>query len=210
MEFLLRSGAGINETTGVDEQSGKTPMIVGYHKKIDRKQELLNESSETIEAMKNRFNVTKPDFNELLDDTILLLIRHGASPYMVDPNGNSALSMAVANGDLKNVQAMCKVVPLSTDNINEKNEKEETSLMVALNLKKGPAVDQASHYSEIFKALLSSKADPNVLYPEGDSVLMKAMQLSLADHVKILIENTMVPIDHSHQNKSEFLLPGIK
>lgn len=206
MELLLRHGANANSRIQLDNDLGGTPLIVGFHVKTDRKQELTNDKPETLESLGKRFNVTKPDFAKMADGQVELLLRYGASPYIPNEKGNSALSIAAACVDAKNVEAMCKVKPSASDNVNEKNEQNETVLMVALASKKKFTKLPNNTFNDLLKNLLLAEADPNVLYEDGGNVLMKAIELNYVDYVKILIENTVVPLDHSHQNKSKYPL----
>jgi ankyrin repeat protein len=206
VKFLLKNGANPNARVNIDGWLGSTAFLTVYHEKKDGKQELPDENLETLEFIKKNFRITKPDFKEMLNQSVQVLLEYGACPFITNASGDSPLFRASANMDVTNLQLMCNAKPSKDTNVNAQNVNGQTALMTAIDsIEAFIKTNKEQVEVSVVKSLLQANANPNVKYDNGDTVLIKAIKISHLPLVQSLLENTIVPIDHSHQNNSMYL-----
>lgn len=182
-------------------------MTIAYHHKKDLYQEVPNKSLECTEVVKKKFVLTKPDFKDILYETVKSFIRFKACPYITNSSGTSVLLKASASMDSRNLAQICNVKPSKDGDVNTKNDKEETSLMMAVNsLEAVIKLKEKKPNVEIIKHLLKANADPNICCENGDTILMKIIRIMDITLLETLLENTVISIDHNIKNKSKFFL----
>ncbi|GAA5797268.1 hypothetical protein HPULCUR_002648 [Helicostylum pulchrum] len=207
IDFLLENGSKPNVCVKLNTEilSGDTPMTIAYHHKKDLYQELPNKSLECTEVVKKKFVLTKPNFKDTLYKTVKSFIRFKACPYITNSSGTSVLLKASASMDSRNLVQICNVKPSKGGDVNTKNDKEETSLMMAVNsLETVIKLKEKKPNVEIIKYLLKANADPNIRYENGDTVLMKIIKTMDITLLETLLENAVIAIDHNIKNKSKF------
>lgn len=206
IQFLLENGSEPNMKVKLDGKimlSGDTPMIIAYRYKKDRHQEVPDQSLESTEKIKKSFVITKPNFKKMLYQTVKTLIQFKACPFIKNASGNSAVLKASASLDNKNLAQMCSIRPSKYTDINGKNEKDESALMIAVEAisfiitttDKEPNINSIEH-------LLKAGANPNMKYENGDTVLIKIVKTSHVLLLETLFQHSTVIIDHNIQNKS--------
>lgn len=185
--------------------SGDTSFIIAYHHKKDLYQEMPENSAEYHEVVKKFFALTKPDFKDMLYQTIEAFIRFKGCPFITNITGYSVLSKASANMDSYNLSQICNAVSSKNIYANRKNEMQETPLMIAINsLETTINAKEEKPKIEIVKYLLKINADPNIQYENGDTVLMKIIKMANIPLLEILMENSLIPIDNNLKNKSKY------
>lgn len=199
------SKPNIKVKLGSEILSGNTPLIIAYHHKKDKFQEVPDQSLESTEQVKKKFVLNKPDFKEMLNQTVKTLLQFKACPFATNASGSSALMKAATNMDVANLTEMCSVKPSENTDVNTENEQGETALVFAINSLASSIKADKKPDIAVIKSLLNANSNPNVQYENGDNVLMKAIRTSHAPLVDILLENAGVPINHSCQNKSNCL-----
>jgi ankyrin repeat protein len=171
--------------------------------KEDRKQELPDEKLETLEFIKKSFRIKKPDFKEMLHQCVQVLLEFGACPFITNASGDSPISRAAAKTDVINLQLMCSAKPSKDTNVNAQNENGQTALMTAVDSLEAFIKSKKEQVEvSVIKSLLNANANPNVKYDNGDTVLIKAIKMSYLPLVQSILENSIVAIDHGHQNNS--------
>jgi ankyrin repeat protein len=176
-------------------------MTIAYHQKRDKSEELPNQRLETIEALKKKFTVTKPDFPAMLCKTIEILIQYHGCPYTAKTDHDSPIMKATFNMDIEILKSMCKATPSENAHINTLNELGQTPLLVAIDnisnhIKKKEAFD-----IEVVKSLLDTGADPNIQYGDGNTLFMKAISTSNALLAQTILEHSKVELQHHLKNK---------
>lgn len=164
------------------------------------------------EKVKKIFELTKPNFNEMLDNTVKILINYGGCPYRANTKETSAVLKASACADVTNLAVMCKAKPSAGADVNLQNEHGETALMAAIKsletkLKQDkPNTRKEEVDVEGVNHLLRAKADPNFQFDDGDTVLMRIIKISYFPLLASVLANTIVPINHNAQNRSKYSL----
>lgn len=206
LKFLLDSGCNPNIKVkhGDEILSGNTSLMIAYHHKKDKFQEVPDQSLESTEQVKKKFTVVKPDFKEMLKQTVEILLQFNACPFLTNASGNSALMKAASSMDVENIAEMCSVKPLEDIDVNTEDEHGKTALMVAIDSLASFTSDNKKPDVTVVKSLLKANANPNVQYEDGDTVLMKLIRTSYAPLVEILLEDSIVSVDHNRQNKSKY------
>ncbi|KAG0800420.1 hypothetical protein G6F22_002250 [Rhizopus arrhizus] len=201
IQFLLQHGCDANLRVNIEGKLGNTPMTIAYHKKRDKSEELPNQRLETIEALKKKFTVTKPDFPAMLCKTIETLIQYHSCPYTAKTDHDSPIMKATFNMDIEILKSMCKATQSENAHINALNGLGQTPLLVAIDnisnhIKKKEAFD-----IEIVKLLLDTGADPNIQYGDGNTLFMKAISTSNALLAQTILEYSKVELQHHLKNK---------
>lgn len=208
IKFFLKNGANSNARVNIDGWLGDTPFLTVYHQKKDKKQEYPDEKFETIEFVKKNFRIIKPDFNEMLNQCVKVLLEYNTCPFILNASGDSPLHRASAKLDTINLRLMCKAKPSSNDaHINAHNEKGQTPLMTAVaTLAALIKIKKEEKKISVIKSLLQANADPNVTYENGDTVFIKAIKTSHLPLFQCILEHSVVGINYRHQNNSMYLL----
>ncbi|ORX52742.1 ankyrin [Hesseltinella vesiculosa] len=215
LTFLMDLGADPNQQVVTVTGPGATPIILGYFTRTLRRYEYINDNS-TIAAdmIKKRFDITMPDFDQDLKDTIAVLLQNGADPCFAGDKMRSAFMKASSSLDAINISLMYKYVMDAggSDYINHKDAQGNTALSLGLDEYQRKASEAltnntmnssdilASAIDLLCPILLALGADLNVTKDSGDSILMRAMSSNI-DLFRALLAASKLPLNHAQTNK---------
>ncbi|CAO3624898.1 unnamed protein product [Mucor fragilis] len=201
------NGADPNTRVRMDDWLGDTPMMMACHVKKDKKQEMPNENLDTVELLNKRFTLTKPNFKDMLQQSMELLIKYKACPFIANAHGITPLYKAASKLNQSLVQLMCAdAIPYRGTDINVQDERNQTALTVALDAVVGLIDSKKEVDTSVIKALLLNKANPNIVYENKDTVFIKAIKTSHAPLVKVFLDHSAFALDHNRQNKSKLIM----
>lgn len=207
MDFVLRSGADPNARVKMDDWLGDTPMLMTCHLKKDKKQEMPNENLDTVELLNKKFTLIKPDFKEMLQQSMELLVKYKACPFIANAHGMTPIFKAASKLNQSLVQLMCtEATPSPGADINIQDENEQTALTVALDAVIGLINSKKAVDTSVIKALLLNKANPNIVCEDKDTVFIKAIKTSHVPLVKVFLDHAAFALDHNCQNKSKLIV----
>jgi ankyrin repeat protein len=112
--------------------------------------------------------------------------------------------MAARSMDVANLSELCGAKPSKNNDVNSENEDGQTALMAAVDSIANLVEATKKPDVTVVKSLLKAGANPNVQYKNGDTVLMKIIRTSYLPLLEVLLENSMVTIDHNMQNKRTY------
>lgn len=201
----MENGCDPNAKVQLDKEvlSGDTPIIIAYRLKKDLHQELPDQSLESTEKLKKSFVISKPNFKRMLHLTIKTLVQFNASPFFLNLSGNSAVLKASAILDDENLAQMCGTKSSRGGNIDQKNESNESALMIAVkSIGHNIGHPDEERYLNCVKHLLKAGANPNMKYEDGDTILNRIVITGNLLLLQTFIQNSVVTINHDLQNKS--------
>ena len=203
----MSHGSEPNAIVRLDREvlSGDTPLITTYHNENLYK-ELASIKLQSNEKVTKNFVLSMYGVKEQLNDSIEALVRFGASPFIQNVRGQSALLKAASNSDATNTIMMCGATSTLKFDINTENEQGETALKTAFKSLKTEIETRKKDdiYVDAFGAFLSAGANPNARYEDGDTVFMKVIRTLYAPLINLFFEKCVMQIDHTIQNKSKF------
>ncbi|KAK4515576.1 uncharacterized protein ATC70_010527 [Mucor velutinosus] len=203
IDFVLRSGADPNTRVKVDDWLGDTPMLMVCHIKKDKKQEMPNNDLETVELLNKKFILIKPDFEEMLQQSMELLIKYKACPFIANAHGITPLFKAASKLNRSLVQMMCAdATPSRGTDINVQDERNQTALTVALDAVIGLIDSNKEVNTSVIKALLMNNANPNIVDESKETAFTKVIRTSHVPLVKVFLHHSAFPLDHNCQNKN--------
>ncbi|KAL7332977.1 hypothetical protein PS15p_201946 [Mucor circinelloides] len=203
IDFVLRNGADPNTRVKMDDWLGDTPMLMACHNKRDKKQEMPNDNLDTVELLNKKFTLIKPNFQEMQQHSLELLINYKACPFIANANGISPLFKAASNLNQALVQLMCDgTIPSRGTDINVQDEKNQTTLVVAVDAVIDLISSNKQVDTSVIKALLLKNANPNIAYENKDTAFIKAIKTSHLPLVKVFLEHSVFALDHNCQNKN--------
>jgi ankyrin repeat protein len=204
INFLIQHGSDPNLHIEIEGQEFDTPLIIAYHVKQDKNQEMENNNLATTNEIKKKYDLTKPDFGKMMEDSISALLYHNADPFEINNVGVSSIMKAAKNLDLKMIRNMCQVQQLGKHDINTPNETNKTTLMMVVDAIVGRKELNLPTDSEILSLLLKAGADINKQFANGDTVLLKVIRMCNADVLNVVLNSVAVPIKHEVQNKRKY------
>lgn len=202
----MEQGCNPNVKVQLDEEilSGDTPFIIAYHLKKDCHQELPDQSLESAEKLKIGFNISKPDFKNMLHQTVKTLIQFNACPFIINTSKISPVMNASAILDNINIAEMCKIRCSSDADIDQLNEEDKTALMIAVESISNNISQEKCYTFSIIENLLKAGSNPNMYYENGDSILVKIIRTASLPLLQTFLQSSIVVIDHDLKTKSEY------
>ncbi|KAI8983506.1 hypothetical protein BDB01DRAFT_126676 [Pilobolus umbonatus] len=207
IQFLLENGSQPNARVAREGIIGNTPMIDGYYKRVDSNAEMPDDRVETIDACRLYFCITKPNFKEMLENNIKVLLHYGASPYLSDDSKINPIILASAQLDGKNLCEMCKVEPEEDVDVNVHDYTHRTALMYAVdalkNAKKKLLEAENGINLDSIQYLLEANADLNITYSNYETIFMHIIQLNYLPLLEVALMYVRCPIVHSKLNNNK-------
>ncbi|KAG2201741.1 hypothetical protein INT47_002001, partial [Mucor saturninus] len=203
IQFLLANGCEPNIKVQLNDEilSGDTPIIIAYRLKKDSHQELPDQSLESAKRLKICFTISKPDFKKMLHQTIKTLIQFNACPFITNSLKISPIMNASARLDDKNLAEMCRSKCSDDANIDQLNEKDESALMIAVK-SIASIISQAKKYTVgSIESLLKAGSNPNVIFENGDSVLIKIVRTASFSLLQAFLQSSIIAINHDLKTK---------
>jgi ankyrin repeat protein len=204
INFLIQHGSDPNLHIEIEGQEFDTPLIMAYHLKQDKNQEMENNNLATTNEIKKKYDLTKPDFDKMMEDSINALLYHNADPFEINNVGVSSIMKAAKKLDLKMIRNMCQIQQLGKHDINTPNETNETTLMMIVDAIRDRKELKVATDTEMLSLLLKAGADINKQFENGDTVLLKVIRMGSADVLNAVLNSAVVPIKHEVQNKRKF------
>ncbi|KAL0085941.1 ankyrin repeat-containing domain protein [Phycomyces blakesleeanus] len=199
--FLFASGCDVNQRVKIDDTFGETSLSMGFFKKQNRSEYLPDNSLQTIEHAKKKFDFVLPDFDTILDTFVSIYVENGANPCIAEENGLTVLMKAakLLNGPV--ISTLCGASTVTSDNIDQKDKSGRTALMHALDSIKGTVERNSRDFSlSPFIKLLSAGANINAEHPNKDTVLMQTIRVGNVYLFDAIIQNSQHSINWNIEN----------